>query len=133
MRSKLDITKYTVDSAGTSDNHKGQAPDKRSILVAEKNGINISQQSSRQLVKEDFQKFDYLYVMDQSNYDDVISLARNDNERKKVIKILDVAFHDEQLDVPDPYYGGERGFENVYQMLDEATSAIATQLKTTAI
>lgn len=129
MRSKLDITKYTVDSAGTSSNHKGQAPDKRSIHVAKKNGLDISQQSSRQLVKEDFQKFDYLYVMDQSNYENVISLASNHLEKKKVFKILDIAFPNEKLDVPDPYYGGEQGFENVYRMLDIATSAIAAQLE----
>ncbi|MFT5926057.1 MAG: protein-tyrosine phosphatase [Rubritalea sp.] len=128
MRSKLNFTKFTVDSAGTSGGHKGQAPDKRSIAVANKNGIDISQQKSRKLVKEDFKNYDYLYVMDASNYLDVIAMASNEEEIKKVIKILDEVFPNENLDVPDPYYGGSQGFENVYKMLDRATDVIASKI-----
>ncbi|WP_124980350.1 low molecular weight protein-tyrosine-phosphatase [Nonlabens xiamenensis] len=128
MRSKLNFTKFTVDSAGTSGGHKGEAPDKRSIAVARKYGLDISQQRSRKLLQEDFDKFDYLYVMDGSNYNDVTSMARNEEERNKVIKILDEAFPGENLDVPDPYYGGSQGFENVYRMLDRATDVIAKKL-----
>ncbi len=131
MRSKLNFTKFKIDSAGTSGGHKGQAPDKRSIAVAKKNGLDISKQKSRKLLKEDFQKFNYIYVMDQSNYDDVISLASTEEEKKKVIKILDEAFPEENLDVPDPYYGGTQGFENVYRMLDRATDVIAKKLDPT--
>lgn len=131
MRSKLNFTKFKVDSAGTSGGHKGQAPDKRSIAVAKKNGLDISKQKSRKLLKEDFQKFDYIYVMDQSNYDDVTSLASTEEEKKKVIKILDEAFPEENLDVPDPYYGGTQGFENVYRMLDRATDVIAKRIDNT--
>ncbi len=128
MRSKLNFTKFTVDSAGTSGGHKGEAPDKRSIAVAKKNGLDISNQKSRKLLKEDFQKFDFLFVMDESNYRDVISMASNEEEKKKVIKILDEVFPGENLDVPDPYYGGSQGFENVYRMLDRATDAIAKRI-----
>lgn len=131
MRSKLNFTKFKVDSAGTSGGHKGQAPDKRSIAIAKKNGLDITNQKSRKLLKEDFQKFDYIYVMDQSNYDDVISLASTEEEKKKVIKILDEAFPDENLDVPDPYYGGTQGFESVYRMLDRATDVIAKRIDNT--
>ncbi|WP_405377344.1 low molecular weight protein-tyrosine-phosphatase [Nonlabens sp. Asnod3-A02] len=131
MRSKLNFTKFKVDSAGTSGGHKGQAPDKRSIAIAKKNGLDITNQKSRKLLKEDFQKFDYIYVMDQSNYDDVISLASTEEEKKKVIKILDEAFPEENLDVPDPYYGGTQGFENVYRMLDRATDVIAKRIDNT--
>ncbi len=128
MRSKLNFTKFTVDSAGTSGGHKGQAPDKRSIAVARKNGIDISQQKSRQLVKRDFKVYDYLYVMDGSNYLDVIAMASDEEEMKKVIKIMDEVFPDENLDVPDPYYGGSQGFENVYRMLDKATDLIRKKI-----
>ncbi|MEO9954633.1 low molecular weight protein-tyrosine-phosphatase [Nonlabens sp.] len=131
MRSKLNFTKFKVDSAGTSGGHKGQAPDKRSIAIAKKNGLDITNQKSRKLLKEDFQKFDYIYVMDQSNYDDVTSLASTEEEKKKVIKILDEAFPEENLDVPDPYYGGTQGFENVYRMLDRATDVIAKRIDNT--
>ena len=128
MRSKLNFTKFTVDSAGTSGGHKGQAPDKRSIAVAKKNGLDISNQKSRKLLEEDFKKFDVLYVMDQSNYNDVTALARTEDEKKKVIKILDEVFPGENLDVPDPYYGGSQGFENIYRMLDRATDVIAKKI-----
>jgi protein-tyrosine phosphatase len=128
MRSKLNFTKFTVDSAGTSGGHKGQAPDKRSIAIANKNGLDISNQKSRKLLEEDFKNFDFLYVMDQSNYNDVTSLASTEEEKKKVIKILDEVFPDENLDVPDPYYGGSQGFENIYRMLDRATDVIAQKI-----
>ena len=67
--------------------------------------------------------------MDNQNFKDVISLARNDDDRAKVQLILDEIFPAENVDVPDPYFGGEHGFENVYQMLDEACEKIANQLK----
>tara|TARA_R110000851_G_scaffold283032_3_gene436553 strand:+ start:156 stop:629 length:474 start_codon:yes stop_codon:yes gene_type:complete len=128
MRSKLNFTKFTVDSAGTSGGHKGQAPDKRSIAIANKNGLDISNQKSRKLLEEDFKNFDFLYVMDQSNYNDVTALASTEEEKKKVIKILDEVFPGENLDVPDPYYGGSQGFENIYRMLDRATDVIAQKI-----
>ncbi|SCY13811.1 protein-tyrosine phosphatase [Nonlabens sp. Hel1_33_55] len=129
MRSKLNFTKYTVDSAGTSGGHKGEAPDKRSIDVAKKYGLDISQQLSRKLTVEDLENFDYIYVMDRSNYNDVTDLAQNDEQRAKIKKILEVPFPGDDLDVPDPYYGGDQGFENVYKMLDQATDAVAKKLE----
>ncbi|BAO55864.1 low molecular weight protein tyrosine phosphatase [Nonlabens marinus S1-08] len=128
MRSKLNFTKFVVDSAGTSGGHKGEAPDKRSIEVAEKNGLDICSQQSRKLLPEDLEKFDYIYVMDQSNLEDVQAMATSDEQRQKIKKILDVPFPGENLDVPDPYYGGSQGFINVYKMLDQATDAIKEQL-----
>lgn len=129
LRSKLNFTKFKVDSAGTSGGHKGEAPDKRSIDVASKNGLDISQQKSRKLTIQDLQDFDHVYVMDESNYQNVVELAQNEDQKAKVKKILDVPFPDEHLDVPDPYYGGDQGFLNVYRMLDQATDAVAKQLE----
>ncbi|WOI24165.1 low molecular weight protein-tyrosine-phosphatase [Nonlabens ulvanivorans] len=129
MRSKLNFTKFDIDSAGTSGSHRGQAPDKRSIAVAKKNGLDISSQASRKLVVEDLENFDYIFVMDNSNYRDVIALAQNDEQRAKVHKILDWAFPNEDLDVPDPYYGGDSGFENVYRMLDHVGDVVAKKLQ----
>lgn len=113
MRSKLG-KEYFVDSAGTGSWHVGQAPDKRSIAVAKKYGIEISHLRARQFQVKDFDEFDYILAMDSSNYRDILSLARSEEDRMKVRLIL----HDQ--DVPDPYYGGEDGFELVYQLLDEA-------------
>jgi len=128
LASKVDQEKIQVDSAGTSDYHIGHSPDKRSIAVASTNKLDISQQKGRQFTKEDFDTFDYIFVMDNANYDDVIKLARNDEDKRKVELILNKIFPHENVDVPDPYYGGEHGFKNVYEMLDEATSIIAKEI-----
>ncbi len=131
MRSKLNFTKFMVDSAGTSGGHKGEAPDQRSITVASKNGLDISKQQSRKLVEQDLENFDHIFVMDESNLMDVCAIATTDVQREKIKKILEVPFPGESLDVPDPYYGGDQGFTNVYNMLDQATDAIAKQLDST--
>lgn len=130
MRSKLNFTKFHIDSAGTSGSHRGQAPDKRSIAVAKKYGLDISSQASRKLTAQDIKDYDYIFVMDNANYRDTIALAQTEEQRTKIHKILDWAFPDEDLDVPDPYYGGDQGFDNVYKMLDQVTSVIAKKLQT---
>ena len=129
LKSKVDESQVFVDSAGTGDYHINDTPDPRSIAIAKKNKLDITYQRGRQFKVEDFDKFDRIYVMDNSNFRDVISLARNDDDRAKVQLILDEIFPAENVDVPDPYYGGDHGFENVYQMLDEACDKIAKQLK----
>ncbi|MBI6116443.1 low molecular weight protein-tyrosine-phosphatase [Salegentibacter maritimus] len=129
LKSKVDESQVFVDSAGTAGYHINDTPDPRSIAIAKKNKLDITYQRGRQFKVEDFYKFDLIYVMDNSNFRDVISLARNDDDRTKVQLILDEIFPAENVDVPDPYYGGDHGFENVYQMLDEACDKIAEQLK----
>ena len=128
LKSKVFSFKTFVDSAGTGAYHVGEKPDKRSINIAKVNGIDITDQKARKFSVKDFDEFDYIYVMDNSNYDDVISLARNDGDRIKVKLILNEIFPDENLDVPDPYYGGEFGFKNIYKMLDEACEIIAKKV-----
>ncbi|TDN88695.1 protein-tyrosine phosphatase [Salegentibacter sp. 24] len=129
LKSKVDESQVLVDSAGTGDYHIDDSPDPRSIAVAKKNKLDISYQRGRQFQTEDFDRFDRIYVMDNANFKDVIALARNDDDRAKVQLILDEIFPAENVDVPDPYFGGDHGFENVYQMLDEACEKIAAQLK----
>ncbi|WP_432221990.1 low molecular weight protein-tyrosine-phosphatase [Flavobacterium sp. TMP13] len=128
LAAKLPKEKFTVDSAGTGDWHVGHGPDKRSIAIAKKNGLNISNQKGRQFTAIDFDTFDYIYVMDSSNYDNVIALASNENQKSKVQLILDEIFPGENVDVPDPFYGLANGFETVYEMLDDATANIAAKL-----
>ncbi|PKD20256.1 protein tyrosine phosphatase [Salegentibacter salinarum] len=129
LKSKVDQSKVFVDSAGTGDYHIDDAPDPRSVAIAKKNNLDITYQRGRQFQTEDFDKFDHIYVMDNSNFQDVMALARNDEDRAKVHLILNEIFPSENVDVPDPYFGGDHGFENVYQMLDEACEKIAAQLK----
>ncbi|WP_264525057.1 low molecular weight protein-tyrosine-phosphatase [Flavobacterium sp. N502536] len=128
LASKLPENNFIVDSAGTGSWHVGHSPDKRSIAVAKKNGLDIGNQKGRQFKTADFTTFDYIYVMDSSNYDDVIKLAQNEAQKNKVCLILDELFPGENVDVPDPYFGVTNGFDNVYQMLDEVTDIISKKL-----
>lgn len=129
LASKLPKDKFTIDSAGTGSWHVGHQPDARSIAVAKKYQLDISKQKGRQFKVTDFDTFDYIYVMDNSNYRDVIHLAKNESHKAKVKIILNELYPDENVDVPDPYFGIPNGFETVYQMLDEACENIATKLK----
>ena len=114
---------WEVDSAGTSSFHAGEKPDIRSIQVAIKNGIDISNQRSRPFRGWDFETFDWIYVMDSSNYRDVIAMAQSEKEKEKVKFIMNELAPGKNIAVPDPYYG-EFGFENVYKMLDQACDKI---------
>jgi len=128
MRSKLSED-FTVDSAGTGGWHAGELPDKRSIATAKNRGLDITNQRARQFKKSDFDTFDHIFVMDNSNYKDVLALAPNEEAKSKVKLILNEIFPNENVDVPDPYYGGQDGFENVFDMLDQACEEIARKLK----
>ncbi len=127
LKSKLDA-EHLVDSAGTSGHHGGELPDKRSIEVARLHGLDIRDQRSRKFTVKDFDAFDVIYAMDRSNYDDILYLSRNDDDKSKVKMILNVSFPNENLNVPDPYYGGDKGFVNVYNMLEEACEIIASKI-----
>jgi protein-tyrosine phosphatase len=123
MRSKL-TKEYYIDSAGTGGWHAGEAPDKRSIQTAQNHGIDISKQRARKFSITDFDTFDVIFVMDQSNYKDVINLAPNEAAKFKVQLLLD-----NSKEVPDPYYGTLEDFEQVYQLLNQACETIARKLK----
>ena len=119
-----------VDSAGTGSWHVGSAPDPRSIETAKKYGIDISKQKARQFNTHDFNEFDHIYVMDKSNLTDVLRLASTKEDSQKVELILKQLESREVLSVPDPYYGGEQGFEHVYHLLDKACQQIINNIKT---
>lgn len=127
LASKVVSKNIIIDSAGTSGYHAGEHPDKRSIKIAEKKGIDISKQRSRKFMIDDFEKFDLIYAMDESNFQDLITLARNENEIKKVKLILKEVSENKILNVPDPYYGSNQGFEKVFEMLNEACEVIASK------
>ena len=104
-----------IDSAGTISNHAGSPPDPRSIDIMIRNNHDISSQRSRIVKREDFEYYDLILVMDKSNYTDLCTLADNDAQRSKINLVLPHG-----AEVPDPYFGGDSGFESVYKMLDEA-------------
>ena len=112
-----------VDSAGTAAYHIGNQPDPRSINVGKKNGVDISSFRARKFSQEDFRNFNHIYVMDKSNYNDVLSLAQLSEDHKKVKLILDY-----EQEVPDPYYGELAGFDHCYNLLDKACDQIVKEL-----
>jgi len=128
LKSKLPSDSFTIDSAGTSNYHIDEYPDIRSINVARHHDIDISSQRGRQFALNDFDEFDLIYAMDSSNFKNIVKLARTPEDIAKVKLILDEIPNYNLKDVPDPYYGGENGFENVFQMLDLASDNIAKKL-----
>ena len=129
LKSKVNPANVFVDSAGTGAWHSGSLPDKRSITVAQKYGIDLTDQRARVFLPEDFDLFDYIYVMDHTNYKNVCRLAPNDEALNKVQLILNEIEADKNLEVPDPYYGGDQGFENVFKMLDQACDKIKIKIE----
>ena len=128
LKSKVNLNEVTIDSAGTAAYHVGNLPDPRSIAVAKKHGIDIITQRARKFTVKDFDSFDFIYAMDQNNFDDILKLSRNKEDKKKVLLILNEVRPFQNNSVPDPYYGGDDGFENVYQMLNKACAEIASKL-----
>lgn len=117
---------WTVDSAGTGAWHAGELPDRRSIATARKKGVDISDQRARQFQIADFERFDKIFVMDTQNMSDVLRLASSEAQRGKVELMLDQIHPGLRRSVPDPYYD-DNGFEEVFDMLDQACSAFVNR------
>lgn len=118
-----------VASSGTAAYHIGESADARMIATAHRHGVDLTGHRGSQFKEKDFDKYDKIFVMDSSNYRNVIRLARNENDRAKVQLIMDVLDPETGYDVPDPYYGGDDGFELVYNMLDQACDRIVDDIK----
>ena len=114
--------KWYVDSAGTSGWHDGEKADRRSREIAKERGLDIEHQRSRKFIAEDFEKFDLILVMDSSNYQNVIKLARSDGDIDKVKILLNYSFPGQNRAVPDPYFEGE--FGHVYDLIDAACDKV---------
>ena len=117
-----------LDAAGFEPYHEGQHPDPRSISTAKKHDIDISDKVARLFTIDDFDNYDKILVMDSMNYADVIRLARDDEDSKKVDFLLNQLNDGANDEVPDPYYGGPSGFDRVYDMMDRACERIVTEL-----
>ena len=130
LRQKFDEAGVDVeiDSAGTGDYHIGEGPDDRAVANMKKNGHDISKLRARQFTVSDFDTYDEIYVMDESNYENVIALARNDSDKKKVDLFMNLSHPGENIDVPDPYFGGEAGFQKVYNMLSQSADVLISKL-----
>ena len=121
--------RFFVDSAGTGDWHVGELPDKRMRSAALKRGVELTSRA-RQISKEDFGNFEYILVMDDSNYTNVVALAKSNEEKEKVKKFTEF---NQELDsdiVPDPYFGGEEGFESVLDLVADCSKGLLRHILT---
>ena len=117
-----------VDSAGTANYHVGEPPHKNTIKVAAENGLDIRDLKARQFSTKDFEDFDLIYVMDSSNHDDVVRLAKSDIHTSKVRFFLSELNEGHSVNVPDPWFGGYDGFQEVYKLLDRACDRIVEKV-----
>lgn len=123
---KMGLNHFSADSCGTANYHVGDTPDPRTIKNARKNGVEI-EHIGRQLSKEDLATFDWIFAMDQSNLNVIVRLATSVSELEKVKRIRDfdpVA----KGDVPDPYYGTEADFQEVFLILHRTIENLVSQL-----
>lgn len=121
--------RFEIDSAGTSSYHVGDPPDHRATTVARARGIALAGKS-RQLIKADFDRFDYVIVMDADNYTAAQRLCPRDAARAQLRLLREFdAEGAGDLDVPDPYFGGERGFEAVHDMVDRSCRTLLARIR----
>ena len=116
--------KWEVESAGTGGWHTGEPPHALSQKVAGMNGIDIGGQQCRQFIKEDMLNFDLIYVMDENNYNDVRIMSGELWNEKKVALFLNELYPGENRNVPDPWYGKEKNYHEVFDLLAKACDAI---------
>ena len=115
---------WVVESAGTNGYHTGEPPHHLSIKVAELNNIDISNQRSRRFVAEDFERYDKIYAMAEDVMDDMKRIAKNKFDAQKTDLLLNELFPQQNRDVPDPWYGPEKGYHDVFDLIDKACEKI---------
>lgn len=132
MRSLLQkhqISSVSLDSAGTAGYHIGKEPDPRMIAVLEKQGITVTGRA-RKFDRYDYQKFDLIIVMDDDNYEDVLALAKTDEDEDKVKKFVSFCKNHDMTGVPDPYHGEAEGFDEVIAIVQDGCEGILHSLNT---
>ncbi len=119
--------RISCDSAGTASYHVGSAPDSRMNVAAQKKGITLTG-SARQFVQEDFEAFDLILAADRNNYRDILSLDTGNQYEHKVRLMCEWCQSHSDEEVPDPYYGGEAGFDYVIELLLDTCSGLLDDL-----
>jgi protein-tyrosine phosphatase len=112
-----------VDSAGTANYHVGAKPDHRMVRLSQEYGVSINELRARQFSVADFDNYDIIFAMDKSNEQNILRLARNEADKQKVKLFLNELYPNQDLEVPDPYYGTDMNFKEVIELLDQATNA----------
>lgn len=121
--------KIEIDSAGTGNWHVGEHPDPRAIATAKIFDVNISKLVARQFTVKDFDRFDAILAMDHSNLKNILQLSRTESDTEKVDLLLNVLPTLLDKNVPDPWFGGDEGFIDVYKLLDEACETYLNKIK----
>ena len=119
--------KISTDSAGTHAYHIGSEPDHRAQQASRSRGIDLSDLRGRQVTHDDFNKFDYVIAMDNSNYSDLVQVAGKDADNLSMF--LEFADNFSESEVPDPYYGGTQGFEHVLNMVEDASKGLLSHIR----
>lgn len=119
-----------IDSAGTHSYHIGHPPDRRTQEVAIRRGYDLSSQRARQVTVEDFDRFDLILAMDTANLSHMHSMA-NEQQKERIRLFLEFGSDPSVRDVPDPYYGGDTGFERVLDLVEDAAQGLLAHLRNT--
>ncbi len=117
-----------LDSAGTHDYHVGNPPDRRTVEAARRRGVDLSQLRARQVMAEDFARFDLILAMDRHNHD-LLEALRPGNAGATLELFLKYAARSGETEVPDPYYGGANGFEYVLDLVEHACDGLIAALR----
>ena len=115
---------WFIDSAGTNGLHVGEAPHPLSQKIARKHGIDISSQRARKFVAEDFLRFDKIYTMAGDVLEEIKVIAKDKYDESKIEWLMNECYPGKNLEVPDPWYGPESGYQKVYELIQEACKAI---------
>ena len=117
------------DSAGTIDYHEGEPADARMRVYAEKRGYNLNSIARKFNPDSDFEKFDYIITMDNNNFEEIKALDLDNKFTNKIFRMTDFLNNYDEAEVPDPYYGGKEGFENVLDILEDAAAGLLEKLE----
>ena len=116
------------DSAGTAGYHIGKKPDRRMTAAMEKRGYRVTG-GARQFIPDDFSSFDLILTMDDENYHDIIHQARNETDSGRVKRFTDFCTEHDESEVPDPYYGGDEGFEFVVDLIEDGSAGLLEHIR----
>ncbi len=118
---------FEIDSAGTHAYHDGEAPDPRAKKLAKQRGVELGDVRARRVTAEDIERFDYILAMDSDNHFNLLKIAP-EGHQQKIHLMLDFTSLYSEKDVPDPYYGGPRGFDRVYDLIESASEGLLDKI-----
>jgi len=122
------LNDFVVDSAGTHGYHAGELADSRMRMHAARRGY-VLESRSRKVMRQDFEKFDLIVAMDDANYEDLCDMATSIDEKNKIVRMTDYCTQHQATHIPDPYYGGDKGFEYVIDLLEDACSNLFEKIR----